>query len=124
MTVYVGMDVHRKRTQVAILDGEGTEILNRNVPNEGGKLASILSSLEPGTPVAFEAAYGWAWVAELTEGLGLVPHLAHPTGCKAIAAARLKNDRVDARTLAHLLRTDLLPEAWMAPQDVREWRAL
>jgi transposase len=42
----------------------------------------------------------------------------------AIASARLKDDKVDARTLAHLLRTDLLPEAWIAPHDVRDQRAL
>jgi transposase len=54
----------------------------------------------------------------------LEPHLAHPSGCKAIAAARLKDDRVDARTLAHLLRADLLPEAWIAPQQVRDQHAL
>jgi hypothetical protein len=65
--------------------------------------------------VAFEAAYGWGWLVELLEDLGLEPHLVHPTRCKAIASARLKNDKVDARTLAHLLRTDLLPEAWIAP---------
>jgi transposase len=43
---------------------------------------------------------------------------------EAIASARLKNDKVDARTLAHLLCTDLLPEAWIAPQHVRDQRAL
>jgi transposase len=54
----------------------------------------------------FEAAYGWGWLAELCDDLGMEPHLAHPFRCKAIASARLKNDKVDARTLAHLLRTD------------------
>jgi transposase len=42
----------------------------------------------------------------------------------AIASARLKNDKVDAATLAQLLRADLLPEAWIAPQPVRDLRAL
>jgi hypothetical protein len=62
--------------------------------------------------VALEAAYGW--VADLLGDLGLEPHLAHSASCKAIASARLKNDKVDARTLAHLLRAELLPEAWIA----------
>ena len=39
---------------------------------------------------------------------------------KAISAARVKNDAVDARTLAHLLRTNVLAEAWIAPPDARE----
>ena len=54
--------------------------------------------------------------------MGMDVHLAHARSCKAIAYARLKNDRVDARTLAHLLRTDLLPEAWIAPRPVKELR--
>jgi transposase len=84
----------------------------------------ILGALPPGTPVAFEAAYGWGWLVELLEELELEPHLVHPSRCKAIASARLKNDKVDAATLAQLLRADLLPEAWIAPQQVRDLRDL
>jgi transposase len=84
----------------------------------------ILGALPPGTPVAFEAAYGWGWLVELLEELELEPHLVHPSRCKAIAAARLKNDKVDAATLAQLLRADLLPEAWIAPQATGDLRAL
>ena len=63
-----------------------------------------------------------AGLAELLEELE--PHLVHPSRCKAIASARLKDDRVDARTLAQLLRAELLPEAWIAPQAVRDQRGL
>lgn len=122
--VYVGMDVHRKRTQVSILDQQGVEVLNRNVPNDPGELTAILGPLEPGTPVVFESGIGWSWLAELLDDLGLETHMAHPLRCRAIASARLKNDKVDARTLAHLMRTDLLPEAWLAPAETRELRAL
>jgi transposase len=59
------------------------------------------------------------WLVELLEELELEPHLVHPSRCKAIASARLKNDKVDAATLAQLLRADLLPEAWIAPQATR-----
>jgi transposase len=124
MEVYVGMDVHRKRSQIAVLDQHGVQVLNRNLPNDPAELLTVLGGLASGTPVAFEAAYGWGWLADLLEELGLAPHLVHPSRCKAIASARLKNDKVDARTLAHLLRTDLLPEAWIAPQAVRDQRAL
>jgi transposase len=124
MNVYVGMDVHRKRSQIAIVDDLGVQQRNRNLPNDPAKLVPILGALPPGTPVAFEAAYGWGWLVELLEELELEPHLVHPSRCKAIAAARLKNDKVDARTLAQLLRADLLPEAWIAPQATRDLRAL
>jgi transposase len=124
MNVYVGMDVHRKRSQVAIVDDAGVQQRNRNVPNDPARLVPILGVLAPGTPVAFEAAYGWGWLVELLEELELEPHLVHPSRCKAIASARLKNDKVDAATLAQLLRAELLPEAWIAPQPVRDLRAL
>jgi transposase len=73
--------------------------------------------------VAFEAAYGWSWLACLLEDYGFDAHLVHPLRCKAIASARLKNDKVDAAILAQLLRADLLPEAWIAPPQVRQLRA-
>ena len=116
MGVYVGMDVHRKRSQVAIVDDAGSQQHNRNLANDPAKLVPVLGSLPPGTPVAFEAAYGWGWLVDLLEELELEPHLVHPSRCKAIASARLKNDKVDAATLAQLLRADLLPEAWIAPR--------
>ena len=124
MSIYVGMDVHRKRSQIAVLDQGGTQLLNRNLPNDPAELVPVLGRLAPGTPVAFEAAYGWGWLVDLLEELGLEPHLVHPSRCKAIASARLKDDKVDARTLAQLLRAELLPEAWIAPQQVRDQRAL
>ena len=124
MSVYVGMDVHRKRSQVAIVDEDGVQQRNRNLANDPAKLVPILGALPAGTPVAFEAAYGWGWLVELLEELELEPHLVHPSRCKAIASARLKNDKVDAATLAQLLPADLLPEAWIAPQQVRDLRAL
>jgi transposase len=74
--------------------------------------------------VAFEAAFGWSWLAELLEDYGFEAHMVHPLRCKAIASARLKNDKVDAAILAQLLRADLLPEAWIAPAKVRQLRAL
>ena len=104
------------------MDAAGVQQRNRNVPNDPTKLVPILGTLPPGTPVAFEAAYGWGWLVELLEELE--PHLVHPSRCKAIASARLKNDKVDAATLAQLLRADLLPEAWIAPQATRDLRAL
>src|SRR5215211_5486196 len=124
MTVYVGMDVHRKRSQVAIVDAAGVQQRNRNLANDPVKLVPVLGALPPGTPVAFEAAYGWGWLVDLLEELELEPHLVHPSRCKAIASARLKNDKVDAAILAQLLRADLLPEAWIAPPAVRALRAL
>ena len=124
MSVYVGIDVHRKRSQVAVIDQDGEVLANRNVPNGVQPILAVIGGLPPGTPAAFEAAFGWGWLVELLEGYGFDPHLVHPLQCKAIASARLKNDKVDAAILAQLLRADLLPEAWIAPPPVRQLRAL
>jgi transposase len=124
MSVYVGIDVHRKRSQVAVVAGDGKVQLNRNVVNGSEPMLRLIGGLPAGTPVAFESAYGWGWLIELLEDYGFEPHLVHPLQCKAIASARLKNDKVDAAILAQLLRADLLPEAWIAPQPVRQLRAL
>ena len=48
--------------------------------------------------------------------------VAHPAMLKAIAASKKKNDKVDARKIADLLRCDLLPECYMAPSPVRAMR--
>jgi transposase len=50
--------------------------------------------------------------------------MVHPLRCKAIASARLKNDKADAASLAQLLRAGLLPEAWIAPANAGQLRAL
>jgi transposase len=124
MSVYVGIDVHRKRSQVAVVDQGGEVLANRNVTNGVRPILSVIGELPAGTPAAFEAAFGWGWLLELLEDYGFEPHMVHPLQCKAIASARLKNDKVDAATLARLLRADLLPEAWIAPPDIRQLRAL
>ena len=64
----------------------------------------MIGGLPAGTPVASGAASGWGWLVELLEDYGFSPHLVHPLRCKAIASARLKNDKVDAAILAQLLR--------------------
>src|SRR2546429_4590196 len=124
MSVYVGIDVHRKRSQVAVIDAKGEVLANRNVPNGVEPILKVIGGLPPGTPAALEAAFGTGWLVELLEDYGFDPHLVHLLRCKAIASARLKNDKVDAAILAQLLRADLLPEAWIAPPPVRQLQAL
>src|SRR6266568_1161987 len=124
MSVYVGIDVHRKRSQVAVVTEDGQVQLNKNVVNGSEPFLRLIGDLPSGTAVAFGAAFGTGWLAGLLEDYGFTPHLVHSLRCKAIASARLKNDKVDAAILAQLLRADLLPEAWIAPPPVRALRAL
>jgi transposase len=115
--VCVGMDVHRKRSQVAVVDEAGNQQRNRNLPNDPAKLVPILGVIAGGHPARLRGRLRLGWPVELLEELE--PHLVHPSRCKAIASTRLKNDKVDAATLAQLLREDQI--LWTGPG--RAWLA-
>ena len=121
MSVYVGIDVHRKRSQVAVIDQDGKVLANRNVNNGVTPILSVIGGLPPGTPAAFEAAYGWGWLVELLEDYGFEPHLVHPLRCKAIASARLKTDLLTEladRSLGWCVRSPVML-ARFRPRDQR-----
>jgi transposase len=119
----VGIDLHRKRSHVAALDESGRQLLSRRIVNDPQTFLALLEDVGE-CRVALEATYGWEWLADVLQDAGYELHLAHPLRTKAIASARVKTDAVDARTLAHLLRADLLPEAYVAPRELRDLRDL
>jgi hypothetical protein len=50
--------------------------------------------------------------------------VAHPLMLRAIAAAKKKNDKIDARKIADCLRCDFLPECHMASTEIRDRRRI
>ena len=120
---HVGVDLHKRTSQIAVLTEDG-ELTQHRLENEVARVEQFFAQLPPKTPVAIEASGTWWWLVDLLEGLGHQPILSHPKQTKAIAAARLKNDRVDAQRLALLLRGDLLPTVWIPPAALREAREL
>ena len=123
-TRWVGIDLHRKRSHIAVIDEQGELTLSRRIVNDRDTFLELLGDPGSETHVALEATYGWEWLAELLEEAGYDLHLAHPLRTRAIAAARVKTDAIDAKTLAHLLRTGFLPEAYVAPRELRDLREL
>jgi transposase len=121
--VHVGIDLDKHSSQIAILTEDG-EVVQQRLANDVARLEKFFGELPPHTPVAIEASGTWWWLVDLLERLGHDPILSHPKQTKAIAAARLKNDRVDAERLALLLRGDLLPTVWIPPAALREAREL
>src|SRR5206468_4153931 len=119
----VGIDLHRKRSHIAALDEAGMQLLSRRIVNDPQTFLALLEGLGE-CRIALEATYGWEWLADVLQDAGYELNLAHPMRTKAIASARVKTDAVDARTLAHLLRADLLPEAYIAPRELRDLRDL
>jgi transposase len=122
MTVHMGVDLQKRMSQIAVRNGDG-ELTQHRLANNPVTVAEFFAKLPPAR-VAIEASGTWWWLVDLLEDLGHQPVLSHPKQTKAIAAARLKNDRVDAERLLLLLRADLLPTVWIAPRDIREAREL
>jgi len=120
---HVGVDLHKQTSQVAILADTG-EITQHRLPNDRTVIKSFFRELPTPARIAIEATGTWWWIVDLLESLGHDVSLSHPKQTRAIAAARLKNDRVDAQRLAVLLRANLLPTVWIPPQPVREAREL
>jgi transposase len=78
-----------------------------------------------GAEVAFEATYGWYWLADLLTAQGHHLHLAHPLAMRGMTnSRRVKTDWKDATLLADVLRMGSLPEGWIAPPPLRELREL
>src|SRR5256885_12794030 len=102
----VGIDLHRKRSHIAALDETGGQLLSRRIVNDPQTFLALLEDVGE-CRIALEATYGWEGLADVLQDAGYELHLAHPVRPKAIASARVKTDAVDAKTLAHLLRTDL-----------------
>jgi transposase len=120
--VHVGVDLHKSFSQVAVLEDSG-EVRQYRLSHDGAEVEDFFGDL-PRAKVAIEATGTWWWLVDLLEELGHEPVLSHPKQTKAIASARLKNDRVDAERLASLCRGDLLPAVWIPPREVREAREL
>ena len=75
--------------------------------------------------VAVEACTGWLFVCDALVAAGAVAHLAEPVETRALRGRkrRAKTDREDARWLRELLADGRLPEAWIPPEHVRQWRS-
>ncbi len=121
--LHYGLDVHRKYTSICVMDDGGLILA------EGKAVTQELTShpafsLKGEKRAVLEAGGNWHYLYELLEPAVNEVLLAHPLRVRAIAAARVKTDAIDARTLAHLLRADLIPAAYIPPPAVRESREL
>jgi transposase len=120
----VGIDLHKRRSHIAVVSDDGRRLLSRRIDNDPETFLELLREIDGESRIAVEATYGWEWLADVLEEAGYELHLAHPLRTKAIASARVKTDSVDALMLAHLLCADLLPEAYIAPRELRDLRDL
>ena len=121
--VYAGLDLHKEFSVITIADAQGREMLKQKKFPNNGEIVELLKGFDQPV-VAMEATRAWYWLYNLLENSGIEVKLSHPLKTKTIATARIKNDKVDSKVLAHLLRTDLLPLSYVSKQDVRMQRQL
>jgi transposase len=123
----VGWDIHRKFSQLSLVErtalGE-IRVVKRTRLDHHDRTAmrAELAQLEPGTPVAMEGAFGWPWIADLLDELGLDPHLGHPPAIKVLAKNEAKADRVDADRLGRFWLRGIFPGSYLSTPDVRQLR--
>ena len=123
METFVGVDIHKRFSQVHVQSQGGNPLAQARLDHDDPEgIRAFFASLEGDVHVAVEATMGWMWLADELQALGCEVHLTHQKKARAISESRLKTDKVDAETLCHLLRTGFLPEAYLAPPEVRDQR--
>ena len=120
--IHIGVDLHRTFCYVTALDANGSVLHQGRINNQREALQEYFRRWPSPVRVVFEACSFWPAFVEAVESEVAQLYMVHPQRVKAIASAKLKNDRVDSLTLAHLLRADLLPLAWLADRETRQRR--
>lgn len=119
------MDLHKNTSTLCVKNKEGEEILSRKILTDKNSVREFINAVKEQSrdlSLVMEPVSQWYYYADLIENMGVDVHLAHPMRVKAIAAARIKTDKIDAGVLADLLRSNLLPEAYFSSKDVRGWK--
>jgi transposase len=131
MAMVGGLDLHRRQITFDVLEVQsGQEWRGRIWQPDRDRfrrwLGHEVTSRAQGGRVALavEGCTGWRYVAEEIAAAGFEAHLAEPADTQAARGRkrRAKTDRTDARLLRDLLLAGDLPESWIPPTDVLEWR--
>ena len=126
---YVGMDVHQRTTSLCLMDGEGTVVREwkiRTAPKELDELHRELERQYSAAPVTLglEASTAGSAVFRHLRRLGRNVVMAHPKALRAVTTSETKTDKNDARTLAHLLRLNFFPRAYVPEDSIERLRTL
>jgi len=125
---YSGIDQHKAYCVITTYGPEGPRVKQARVASTPLALQQYFAESPGPQQAVVESTGAWYWLADTLAGVGVELVLAHATRVKAIAAAKVKTDKVDSNTLALLLRADLIPAAHMigpaqrAPRDLMRTR--
>src|SRR5215471_12262194 len=113
--LYAGIDYHKRYSQVHVIDDGGRTRATARLANNGLTVAKFFQSLREPCAAVLEAGWNWGVMYDWLAASDHVERveLAHPFWARAIAAAQVKTDAIDAHTLAQLLRSNLIPRAYV-----------
>jgi transposase len=109
---------------VCILDHEGKVLLHRNLRCDPAEFLRAIAPYREDLVVAVECIFTWYWISDLCREEGIAFVLGHALYMRIIHGAKAKNDRVDSRKVAGLLRGGLMPQAYVYPAEMRATRDL
>ena len=121
---YCGIDLHARSMYVCVLDHKGRTVVHRKLPTEPEPLLRLLKPYRRDVAVAVECLFCWYWIADLCAAQGIPFVLGHALYMKAIHGAKAKNDKIDSKKTAALLRGGLIPQAYVYPPEMRATRDL
>jgi len=101
-----------------LLDEKGEKLKSGRVVNLRSELDNFLSGIEEVKVVVEAGRSSYTMV----DDMGIEVRIAHPKEMKAIAKAKIKTDKRDSWILAHLLRTDLIPEVYKRSRENRSYQ--
>jgi len=110
---YCGIDLHTRWMYLCILSHDGDIVLHRNIRAEPEPFLRAIAPYRDDLVVGVECIFTWYWVADLCRREGIDFTLGHALYMKAIHGAKVKNDKVDSRKIAALLRGGTFPMAYV-----------
>ena len=129
MPIVGGLDIHRKQLTFDYLDTVTGEVRRGQIaPADRVHLRAWLARFAGRDDAAFavEGCTGWRYVAEELAAAGIAAHLGEPADTAAARGRKrhAKTDKTDSRHLRTLLAEGRLPECWVPPAQILEYRAL
>lgn len=120
-----GIDLHAKNMYVCVMDRSGNKLIHQNVKgNDFDFFLKITASYKHDMTVACESTFNWYWLGDACIKHNIKFVLGHALYMKAIHGTKTKNDRVDSEKIAHLLRSNMLPESYCCSPERRPLRDL
>ena len=121
---YCGIDLHARSMYLCILDNRGEVVLHRDLRTEPGRFIEAIKPYRDDIVVCAECMFSWYWLADLCTRENIPFVLGHALYMKAIHGGKAKNDKIDSRKIAKLLRGGMIPMAYVYPAKMRSTRDL